>query len=296
MSFKILILGKDNAVGERFSRILSDQPFRIVFVDYLLKDKPLIDFPSSDDWKALIEKEQACVVVNLCLSISIAGAEKNFAIMSNLGTACALHNIPLIQLSSYRVFGTDYYGQGRGELDIPVPSDELGRRLLECEKAGSVAVKNIILRVSWVLNAFEQESLLAAAVDKLIQSDPLVVSDHKYGRPISASYIANSIFAVIQQVLVGADNWGIFHLRSSDSCSEAEFCDYLLRLLSSEMDIDISMPEVASINDSRSLLLGAANLRGQRLTDNYGIQFPSWRSGFKALLREWLALEGKSKK
>ena len=288
MSFKIVILGDENAVANRLTQVLDDLPLRFTYVDKLCLVDP-VRFSDVTAWLELLHSEQATIVINLLFPTTCDQADMSLPMTVAIAEACSQRNTPLIQLSSYRVFGTEYSVEGWSEVDLPFPLDDFGKQLLERERAAITVAKHIVIRLSWVLDAFD-DNLLTVAIQKLTHENPsLIVSDHKYGRPISAVYIANTILALIQQILVDAQNWGVFHLHSSDLCSEAEFCDYLLRILSAELDRDIPAPEVAGKGDNRAVLQGSANLQGNKITNNFGIQLPSWRSGFKKLVKSWLS-------
>lgn len=287
MSFKIVILGDGSTVASRLTQILSGQPLVFSYVDDMCLAEPT-KFALASAWADFLIQEQATIVVNLQFPVTKEEADKSLPIALALAQGCANINLPVIQLSSFRVFGDEYLDKGWGEADTTDPSDSFGKSLVKREHGATLAAKHIVLRLSWLLDAFD-ESLLEVTASKLMTDEtPMIVSDHKYGRPVSAIYVANTVFALIQQILADAQNWGIFNVHSSDLCSEAEFCDYVLRILSTELDQDFCALEVAAKGDERSITLGSANLQGRRITDSFGVQLPSWRSGFKTLVKKWL--------
>lgn len=291
MSFKIVILGDGSAIANRLTQILSDQPLLFLYVDNMCLADPA-KFSLASAWTDFLTQEQVTIAVNLQFPVTEKETDVSLPIALALAEGCANINLPVIQLSSFRVFGEAYVDKGWGEVDIPNPSDSFGKSLMKREHGATLAAKHIVLRLSWLLNAFDQ-SLLDTTASKLMAGEAhMIVSDHKYGRPVSAAYVANTVFALIQQILADAQNWGIFNVHSSDLCSEAEFCDYVVRILSAELDQDFCALEVATKGDERSITQGSANLQGRRITDSFGIQLPSWRSGFKALVKKWLLEHG----
>lgn len=287
MSFKIVILGNGSAIASRLTQVLKDQPLLFSYVDDMCLAEPA-KFALASAWTDFLIQEQATIVVNLQFPVTEEEAETSLPIALALAQSCANINLPVIQLSSFRVFGEAYLDKGWEEVDIPDPSDSFGKLLVKREYGAALAAKHIVLRLSWLLNAFD-ESLLEATASKFMAGETrMVVSDHKYGRPVSAMYVANTVLALIQQILADAQNWGIFNVHSSDLCSEAEFCDYVLRIMSAELDQEFGALEVAAKGDERSITLGSANLQGRRITDSFGVQLPSWRSGFKVLVKKWL--------
>jgi dTDP-4-dehydrorhamnose reductase len=208
-----------------------------------------------------------------------------------VAAACQNAGLVLIHISSYRAFGEDTAIEKLTDGATPSPCNELGVYLLALEQAVSCVEHHVILRPSWMLSG-EIENLLDHMIPSLLNGQPFVVSDHNYGNPLQSKFVVRAVAAVIQQVLCGAENWGVYHLHSSDTCSEAEFCDNLVRLLKAELGTEIEMPGVAAKNDSRKLMSPNANLQGRRCTDDFGIQLPSWRNGLKKLVRTHLERSG----
>lgn len=272
--------GLDTDIGHRLSQILEDYPY------CLLDAQVLGDVKSADEWFTFFEEEELSVCLNLCSPTSTAEADAGLGAFTVLAEACRAKGIPLIQISSYRVYGESYLNVSPEEKDFPDPEDDFGKGLVLLEQAAARVEKHITLRLSWLLDG--KCSLFEGTVKDVIECKPLIASDHKFGRPVSVSFVSLTIVALIQQVLSGAENWGIFHLHSSDLCSEAEFCDHLNRFLSTELDKDLDMPEIATKGDERCIFVGSANIQGRRITNDFGVQLPSWRSGFRRLLKTWI--------
>lgn len=280
MSFKVIARGLETDVGLKLSQLIEDLPY--VLVDASLS--------VGDDWVFFLEQEKPGLVLNVVRPANIQEAEYELQVQAAMVSALRNYSAPLIQLSSFRAYGEDYIVDSPDERAFPSPVDELGKALVELEQCAAKIDKHINLRLSWLLDG--KGSLLERLVPLILSGDPLVASDHKFGRPLSALCVAKVLVALIQQVLSGAENWGNFHIHSSDLCSEAEFCDHLCRSLSAELDMDLPMPEVASKGDERSIFKGSGNLQGRRITDDFGIQSTSWRSSFRKLLNTWLCANG----
>jgi len=272
--------GLETDVGLKLRQLIDDLP-------YVLVDAPLV---ADDDWVFFLGQEKPSVVLNLVRPVNMQEAKQELQVQAAMVSALRAHSIPLIQLSSFRAYGEDYIANSPDERAFPGPVDEFGKVLVELEQCAAKIDKHINLRLSWLLDG--RDSLLERLVPLILSGEPLVASDHKFGRPLSALCVAKVLVALIQQVLSGAENWGNFHMHSSDLCSEAELCDHLCRSLSAELDKDLPMPEIASKGDERSIFKGSGNLQGRRITDDFGIQFTSWRSGFRKLLNTWLCANG----
>jgi len=274
------VRGLETDVGLKLRQLLDDLPYVLVG----------ITLGVNDDWVSFLDKEKANIVLDVSRPCNLNEARHELQVQKALVDALAYQPIPLIQLSSFRVYGEAYIENNSEESEFPSPDDEFGKTLVALEQCTATLEKHINLRLSWFLDG--RCSLFERLVPSILSGEPLVVSDHKFGRPISIGCVATILFALIQQILSGANNWGNYHLHSSDFCSEAEFCDHLCRFLSLELDRDISMPEVATKGDSRSFFVGSGNIQGRRITDDFGIQFSSWRSGFRKLLDLWLQTNG----
>ncbi len=268
MGFKIVLFGGVSAISKSFRQRSDDIPW--VLVD----ESTLGNISSVEDY---FQESQPGAVVNL----SPGGPANLHAdkqdVLRDVVESCRIFDVPFIQLSSYVVLD-DISGE---EIFEDQSAD------VESEQEARVLAKHLILRTSWMLDG--EEGLLSRFVPRLLDGgEEIVVSDHHFGRPLSARFVADTVIAIIQQILTGAENWGTFHVHSSDLCSEAEFCDHLVRQLQKELELELRFPTVAPQNDKRRFLAGNANIAGRRCTENFGVQFPTWRRGFGRLLREWL--------
>ncbi len=219
--------------------------------------------------------QRACVVVNaVCV---------NRVPTHILASACTFIQTPLLHLSSYRVFGSQ---QKILDEDLqPLPDDDEGRWLLSLEQAVLTAPQSIVLRLPWLLVA-ASESLLSRICESLLTGQSTLVSEECSGYVVAQDDVARFVVAMIQQIIVGAENWGVFHLRSSDACSEAEFTDAIARLLKAEGWQDVAF---ATYKGTSDFMPKSGLLQGRRCTDAFGIQFRSFRLGLKASVQQYLA-------
>jgi dTDP-4-dehydrorhamnose reductase len=241
---------------------------------------------SQENMTAYLEGERINIVVH---AHSESGEIENLQRLINI---CGEKNLPVIHISSYRVFG-----RGQGELSeylLPEPDDLLGNTLLASENVVLGIAHAIVLRAPWTLTSCSalasDEGLLGRICFGLLNNSVLNVSEVAAGTLISWSEMAKTIVAIVQQILCGAENWGIFHVHTSDACSEAEFADAVARLLRGEgfrvADLVITK-DVCPASVER-----AALLRGRRCTDNFGVQQRSFRVGLKGSVQRWIAENG----
>jgi len=152
--------------------------------------------------------------------------------------------------------------------------------------------KHILLRCGWMLDIGER-SLFSTLIPMLLGASRFQVSEQSFGCPVSEHQVARTLVSIVRQVVVGADNWGSYHLRSADKCSEAEFADYLSRALKAAYGELLLTDFDTNASQELGCFGGAnANLHGRRLTDDFGIQMVTWRKGFAATLDEWVAARG----
>lgn len=290
MAFRIVLLGAEEALlTKHLTARIENQAW------VLAKAGCEFTFTSEASLVDYFDRKAPNVVVSLAPEDNTLDA----ASLSATVALCKAQSIPFIQVSCYSGFSGDMAPERAESMEVSALSEEalgggqpaLNSLLQGFEAQVSELERHIILRCSWRLDGTEK-ALLSVLAPMLMSSTPLVVSDHNFGSPVSCGFIADSIVAIIQQILTGADNWGIYHIHSADSCSEAEFSEHLLRQLQKELHEEFTPPTVAGPDDSRRFFEGNANLTGRRITDCFGIQQPTWRRGFGRLLREWLVSEG----
>ena len=197
-----------------------------------------------------------------------------------LARACASAGKPLLQLSSARVFGQA--SSPWLEACTIAPIDEAGRRFAVAESLAALSHNHLILRLPWVLDL--PGGLMAQLLERLSAGGELAVSDQVRGAAITLHSVARAAVAMSRQVMWGADNWGVFHLRSADTCTEAELADFFARALKRSGCAAASV----RVGPAGPLSPYPAALEGNRLTDDFGIQLQPWRHGLKGRVKHWL--------
>lgn len=202
-----------------------------------------------------------------------------------LAHCLAGRQVSVVHLSSYRVFD----GEGRvshREADVPKADTELARVFAEAEQVITGAVRqSLVLRSSWVLSS-EGGSLLARLLADFEAGRATEVSDQLRGTPVLVADVVRAVYAVTQQIIFGADNWGVMHFGSSDVCSERLFADKVRDMVLAESGRELQLQEIETATDN------SAVLELKRLRDGFGIQPRSWRQGLKPVLHRWLARKG----
>lgn len=220
---------------------------------------------------------------NLDQQLTLVNAAESLA-----GVARALDCV-VIHLSSYRVFG----GENKSaydEDDQPHPISPMGRAFLKAERAFEDNQRYISLRVSWVLDTLG-ESVFCRLLRALTSDGPVLeVTHQRRGAPLSSQEIGRVILAITHQIFCGAENWGVFHLASSDPCSSAEFAEVVADILEKEHQLKREW-QVEALSEEALEAQGepdSAALSVRRCRDNFGYQVRSWRQGLTGLVRAWL--------
>lgn len=199
------------------------------------------------------------------------------------------HNSVLIHFSSHYVFGASQFGLALSEADTPVPEDPYGAELWTQEKILKHWDRSLVVRLPWLLDG--SDGILESMCNALLYRGECIVSDAWRGAPIFIEDAVRLTLAMVQQILCGASNWGIFHLHSSDSCSEAELADHIARLLQKQ-GYEVGSIALASLE--QRFISSNGWLKGSRCTNNFGFQYRSWRQGIKVRVAEWLENEIKA--
>ena len=276
MAFKLLLTEAQSALGKAVYHGLEEQSFTVV-----CPPADNFDWHNAPALSHYLDEHHPGLLINT-LAYNDADAARSLA----LAEACRERQILCLHISSYRVFGTaGCEDHGVDETVQPEPDDDVGLGLLAAEEAFRNLDSSLVLRLPWIMDP-AGDNIFTRVVSHLLSGDLLEVSDVCRGCPTTLDDVQRVITAIVLQLFCGAKNWGVFHLHTSDSCSEAEFADSLARLLEKEgqavSDIDVRR------NRECRLIQGCGLLKGARCMNNFGIQMRSWRQDLKPLVREWL--------
>ena len=283
MQFKIVLVGDlESHVCQLMALLFDDLPYKLVTCD-LARVSP-------EKVTREVKKTKADLIIFAPLiDHDLTPAP---AIYSRLVEICIEQTIPIIALSSYCVFGaeksmTDAIPVQETD-DISGFCGQVNLNLSAYEHAVKSVEQHILLRTSWLIDE-TRVGLFNRVMPILTHAEnTCVAAESNFGNPVYTRSIAEAMIAMTNQILCGAENWGVFHMRGSDRCSEAEFIDYLTRILSADFNIQPAKIEVAGVDDTRVFMQGWGYLGGRKCTDNFGLQFISWRNGLKAAVKNYL--------
>ncbi len=289
MTHKILITDAHSPVGKAIHRAFEHTSFAVI--------TPAVD---SFEWEdvpqlvALLEEHQIDVIINTAGWQETPGVGNQLLLVSAtkaIADAAQQVGCVVLHLSSYRVFG----GENKStydEQDKPFPLGPAGRAFLEAERVLERNLERYIcLRVSWVLDIVGESVFRRLLQDLVVEGDVLEVTHQRRGSPISATEIGRMMLAMVQQIVCGAENWGVFHLSSGDPCSSAEFAEAVADILEREGALKRDWC-VESLSEEELQQQGepdSAALAVRRCRDNFGYQIRSWRQGLTGIVRTWLA-------
>jgi dTDP-4-dehydrorhamnose reductase len=284
MSFKLLLTDVISPLGKALEHELEREPFKL-----LTPGADEIDWADSASVAAYLQKHQPELVLN-CRGWEEAfhrgGQDALVTTAKQLAHACSASQTPLIQFSSYSVFGGDSKGT-HSEKDALAPLNDTGRAFAEVEQLVSEQLpKHIILRLSWVIGAYG-DNLLTRLLSAFLAGASVTVNRRLRGAPTALSDAARVAVAMSKQIHCGAENWGVMHYCSSDSCTEDEFAEQLLQLLIQQQlltaEPSLSLVDTELLDEPLSAILGC-----RRARDYFGIQARSWRPSLLPLVKQWL--------
>ena len=288
MANKILITDASSPIGKAIYGTFEQTPFSV-----LAPAAGSVDWDSEEAVAEYLNTNDVEVVVNTVGWQETPDVGHQLQLVSAakaLAGAAAQAGAVVIHLSSYRVFG----GENKSsydEQDNPMPLGPAGRAFLEAERAFERNLERYIcLRVSWVLDIIGESVFRRLLQDLVVDGPVLEVTHQRRGSPVSALEIGRVILAMVQQILCGAENWGVFHLSSGDPCSSAEFAEAVADILQREGALKREWC-VEALTDEELALQGepdSAALTVRRCRDNFGYQIRSWRQGLTGLIRSWL--------
>lgn len=245
---------------------------------------------------AYMSQLKPALVIN-CLgwddSPSTAQQELLLIAARHLAQACAQLDIPLIHFSSYRVFSSDTKSI-HSEKDEPVPTTPAGHAFFAAEQElAQWHKKAVCLRLSWVMDSFGDNHLtrlLQHVVTDNSTAESFSVNGRLRGAPTALSDAARVAVAIAQQILCGAENWGVMHYCSGESCTEAEFAAQVVQTLQQlqELEHEIVLRISDNLPDTEPV---SAVLICRRVRDFFGVQARAWRPVLLPMIKQWLQVQ-----
>ena len=290
MASKILITDAFSSLGQAIYSAFEHSPYSV-----LTPTPSKLDLQSSDVLVDYLRRHDVAVIINTCgwqEEPTESTRQRLVSAAGVLAEAARQVDCIVMHLSSYRVFGGDNKSS-YDEDDVPSPLGPAGDAFLQAEAAVLALPRCICLRLSWVVDTLG-DSLFSSLLAKLTTPGPdLQVTHQRRGAPVSTMEVGLVLLGMVNQILCGSDNWGVFHLASVDSCSSAEFVEALADVLEREGELrrqwqvqQLTAEQLESEQEPDSCVLSV-----RRCRDNFGYQARSWRQGLTAQVRSWLQLQ-----
>lgn len=208
------------------------------------------------------------------------------AAAAGLGRACQPGGTPVLQFSSYRVFGGDNKSS-HSERDEPNPQSDIGRAWLAAEQALEAHLpQRLILRLSWLLDS-HGDNLLTRLLTQLYSSEAVMVNTRLRGAPTALSDVARVAVALVKQVSCGAENWGTLHYCSTGACSQADLAAQVVEVLR-QLEALPAEPMLTRLDSLPEGEPVSAVLSCRRVRDNFGVQTRSWEPSLVPMIKQWL--------
>lgn len=231
---RILITGSNGMLGYDLIKVLQDGN---VLINTTSKT---LDITKKDDVLDFIKKEKPDIVINSAAYTNVDGCEENqdlaYAVngegVENLALACREIDCTLVHISTDYVFKGDS-NTPRLEDDELGPISVYGKSKLKGEDAiTGILDKYFIVRTAW-LYGYNGGNFPKTMLELAKDHDTLTVVYDEVGSPTYTLDLAKAISELIK-----TDNYGIYHITNSDSCSWFEFAKLIFEL--ADVDVDVA--------------------------------------------------------
>ncbi|MGB0965606.1 MAG: SDR family oxidoreductase [Litorivicinus sp.] len=197
---------------------------------------------------------------------------------ANLAMACRANNAILIHLSSEYVFdGSDGpYSEG----DPTAPLSLFGHYCREGElEVERILSRHIVLRVGLVFSADPRRFVWTTLQTIRAHKERRMVSD-EIGTPTSIDDLGRVLVAMIKQLDLGSEAFGIYHYGGGGSASWFEMGELIYAQASQREDLpaDLLQPVRGDEVPGRAPRPQDVRLNCDRLLQNFGIKRLPWRS------------------
>lgn len=281
---KVLILSDRKDLLSSFTRQLSsrEEPFDVV----------VIEAQGQSSFQALeshIEKSQAEVLVAALMPAIDADVHylaHCHELLKSLKNVAIQQQLPLLFISNTAVFDGERIAYQ--ESDQVCPATDLGRWYVEQEQFLADYTKHMIIRTGWVYSDGE-DNFLASVIEHAAQGDVISINSAGKSCPTSLDDLVRVILAILLQLDLNAENWGVFHYVASDSALGFQFMEAILAQASQyEAAIDPKQLRFEhNIDGAPAFYFAPVILKCNRLLEDFGIHQRPWRSLLHSVVKEY---------
>jgi len=278
---KILVVGGvDGQVASALDAI------REPGIDIIVRGPPETDLANPATLDAALKAASPDVVICTGAYTAVDLAETNAELAQTingdgpaaLARACAVADVPIIQLSTDYVFAGDKTTP-YVETDPTGPTGVYGRTKLAGEQ-GVIAAggRHVILRISWVYDP-RGKNFVRTMLRLARTREEIGVVDDQYGRPTYAPDVAEALVKVARRLVTDRSApSGVFHMTGQgEICTWRVFADSIFAL-SAECGGPVARVKAITTADYPTPARRPANsaLDCMRLQSTYGISLPPW--------------------
>lgn len=200
--------------------------------------------------------------------------------------------IPVLFLSSARVFD----GRKRicNELDVPNATDAVAQAYMSCENLLSKkSRRHIILRSSW-LYAASGDNFMRAVLDGCVTNDLLSFNSAGKGCPTALDDLARVLIAMLLQLGLTSQAWGLYHYVSSDPALGFQFVEAIVAQ-ASQFNAAVNSKQLRfehSAEPRSDFYFEPVVLSCEKILANFGIHQKPWRALIGASVKQYFELQG----
>jgi len=221
----------------------------------------------------LITSSSIGIVVSTCEASELN--QTSLGKLSLLAQACNQLDMPLIQLSSAKVFdGHDVDGP-ISEGVISAPESLQAQLYAELEAVSTSACsKTLILRVGDLFGACGA-NLLTEVAQAVLDSENLKLSDQRKVCPVNYADLARVVSALVDQISCDVQAWGYYHYQCSDPVNHYQFAEEALAIAS--QTVDVSAVQLTLLR-AEYVKASTPQLKCEKLLNTFGIKQLPWRA------------------
>lgn len=251
----------------------------------------------SVDLNRLVEQQSPDFII-CAVHLPINANKKIFkkfrSVVEQIERCSRKYSLPLIFISSGAVF--DGSKLSYSEKDSYSSNNEYGKFYADLEAHIIKKVRrHVILRTTWLFSSYG-ENFLTSVISYASENALISVNSAGKGCPTAIQDLARVVIAILLQLDLGADNWGVYHYASSDAAIGFQFVEAIVMQASQyDESIDISQLNFEH-NDvpAGAFYFEPVVLKCQKLLDTFGIHQRSWRSMLTSTVKEhfeWVEVE-----
>lgn len=291
----ILVTGCEGQLG----RCFKDRAYKLIDLyspNIFYTDVKELDITDQKAVQEFVSKNKIDLIINCAAYTNVDRAEIeqdlcckiNYNGPKNLAMAIEKRKGKIIHISTDYVFDGKML-QAYREDDICRPQNKYGQtKLLGEQGVTESCEKHIILRTAWLYSEYGK-NFVKTMLNLRKQQDHIDVIFDQVGSPTYAGDLAN---AIIEIILAGSDEYGIFHFTNEGAISWFDFTKGILECDSTDdyadlYDVNPITTEEYQKNHPSSTIRPLFSLLDKRkIKRAYGMEIPYWKESLKEVVQK----------